>query len=75
MVILFAFAFVAGAATALSPCMLPVLTVARVDGRRRRAVRVDSHRLYEVARTPRAGAHLLTLSLPKGTEAHAFTFG
>jgi cytochrome c biogenesis protein CcdA/thiol-disulfide isomerase/thioredoxin len=53
----------------------PRSVAVRLDGRPRRAVRVRSHRLYEVARLPRAGEHLLTLTLPKGTEAYAFTFG
>jgi cytochrome c biogenesis protein CcdA/thiol-disulfide isomerase/thioredoxin len=47
----------------------------RLDGRRRRAVRVGAHRLYEVVRLPRAGSHLLTLSPEPGTQAYAFTFG
>jgi cytochrome c biogenesis protein CcdA/thiol-disulfide isomerase/thioredoxin len=46
-----------------------------LDGRRRRALRVAAHRLYEVVRLPRAGSHLLTLSPAPGTQAYAFTFG
>ena len=45
-----------------------------LDGRRR-SLRVDEHRLYEIVRLPRAGVHLLTLDLERGTEAYAFTFG
>jgi cytochrome c biogenesis protein CcdA/thiol-disulfide isomerase/thioredoxin len=47
----------------------------QVDGRRRRTVQVTGHRLYEVARLPRPGVHLLTLHAQAGTEAFAFTFG
>jgi cytochrome c biogenesis protein CcdA/thiol-disulfide isomerase/thioredoxin len=46
-----------------------------LDGRPHRRLRVRSHRLYDVARLPRAGTHLLTLRLQRGTEAYAFTFG
>ena len=46
-----------------------------VDGRRRRPIRVTSHRLYEMVRLPEPGEHLLTLDLPRGTDAYAFTFG
>ena len=46
-----------------------------VDGRRHRTVRVADHTLYELVRLPRLGVHLLTLDLPKGVEAYAFTFG
>jgi cytochrome c biogenesis protein CcdA/thiol-disulfide isomerase/thioredoxin len=47
----------------------------RVDGRRRRTVTVDPHRLYELVRLPRPGEHLLTLTFERGIEAYAFTFG
>jgi len=47
----------------------------RVDGRRHRVVRVTEHTLYELVQLPRAGEHLLTLDVPKGVEAYAFTFG
>jgi thiol-disulfide isomerase/thioredoxin len=46
----------------------------RLDGRPRRAVRARAHRLYELVRLARPGAHL-TLDLPPGTEVYAFTFG
>jgi thiol-disulfide isomerase/thioredoxin len=46
-----------------------------LDGRRRHALRVAAHRLYEVVRLPRAGSHLLTLRPQPGTQAYAFTFG
>jgi cytochrome c biogenesis protein CcdA/thiol-disulfide isomerase/thioredoxin len=46
-----------------------------LDGRRRRTVRVRSHRLYELVRLARAGTHVLTLKPDPGTEAYAFTFG
>ena len=46
-----------------------------IDGRAHRDVRVTEHTLYELARLPRADEHLLTLELPKGVEAYAFTFG
>jgi cytochrome c biogenesis protein CcdA/thiol-disulfide isomerase/thioredoxin len=46
-----------------------------VDGRAHRTVRVSAHTLYELVRLPSAGVHLLTLELPKGVEAYAFTFG
>jgi hypothetical protein len=38
-------------------------------------VRVTEHTLYELVQLPRAGEHLLTLDVPKGVEAYAFTFG
>jgi cytochrome c biogenesis protein CcdA/thiol-disulfide isomerase/thioredoxin len=47
----------------------------QVDGRPRPGVRVAEHELYELVRLPRPGEHLLTLELPKGVEAYAFTFG
>ena len=47
----------------------------KVDGRRHRVVRVTEHTLYELVQLPRAGEHLLTLDVPKGVEAYAFTFG
>ena len=46
-----------------------------LDGRPHRSVRVKQHTLYELARLPRPGEHLLTLELPRGVEAYAFTFG
>jgi thiol-disulfide isomerase/thioredoxin len=46
-----------------------------LDGRRRRPVRVASHRLYEIVRLDRAGEHRVTLAPEPGTEAYAFTFG
>jgi hypothetical protein len=46
-----------------------------LDGRPRRTLTVTEHRLYELVRLPRAGDHLLTLTLGPGTEAYAFTFG
>jgi cytochrome c biogenesis protein CcdA/thiol-disulfide isomerase/thioredoxin len=46
-----------------------------LDGRPRGRLVVDGHRLYDVVRLPRAGEHLLTLTLDPGTEAYAFTFG
>jgi cytochrome c biogenesis protein CcdA/thiol-disulfide isomerase/thioredoxin len=46
-----------------------------LDGRPHRRLRVRTHRLYDVARLPRAGTRLLTLRLQRGTEAYAFTFG
>jgi hypothetical protein len=36
---------------------------------------VRDHRLYDVVRLPRAGDHVLALTLAPGTEAYAFTFG
>ena len=47
----------------------------RLDGRPHGRLRVRAHRLYDVARLPRAGTHLLTLRMQRGTEAYAFTFG
>jgi cytochrome c biogenesis protein CcdA/thiol-disulfide isomerase/thioredoxin len=46
-----------------------------LDGRRRRSLQVAEHRLYDVVRLPRPGAHLLSLRFEPGTEAYAFTFG
>jgi cytochrome c biogenesis protein CcdA/thiol-disulfide isomerase/thioredoxin len=46
-----------------------------LDGRPRGTLTVTEHRLYELVRLPRAGDHLLTLTLGPGTEAYAFTFG
>jgi cytochrome c biogenesis protein CcdA len=85
------FAFVAGAATALSPCVLPVLPVALTAGAtggRRRPLGVMtglvlSFTFATVALVyvlsalglPRPGEHLLTLTFERGIEAYAFTFG
>jgi cytochrome c biogenesis protein CcdA/thiol-disulfide isomerase/thioredoxin len=46
-----------------------------LDGRADRTVRVREHRLYELVRLRRPGVHLLTLSVPRGVEGYAFTFG
>jgi cytochrome c biogenesis protein CcdA/thiol-disulfide isomerase/thioredoxin len=46
-----------------------------LDGGRRRSINVGSHRLYELVRLARPGDHRLTLTLERGTEAYAFTFG
>jgi thiol-disulfide isomerase/thioredoxin len=46
-----------------------------VDRRPRSAVEVKEHTLYELVRLAKPGQHLLTLELPKGVEAYAFTFG
>jgi cytochrome c biogenesis protein CcdA/thiol-disulfide isomerase/thioredoxin len=46
-----------------------------VDGRPYRTVHVGAHRLYELVRLRRPGVHLLTLSVPRGVEGYAFTFG
>jgi len=46
-----------------------------LDGKRRRSFSVTEHRLYEVVALPRAGDHRLELTLGRGTEAYAFTFG
>jgi cytochrome c biogenesis protein CcdA/thiol-disulfide isomerase/thioredoxin len=46
-----------------------------LDGRPYRTVRVGAHRLYELVRLRRPGVHLLTLSVPRGVEGYAFTFG
>ena len=46
-----------------------------LDGRPYRTVRVHEHRLYELVRLRRPGIHLLTLSVPRGVEGYAFTFG
>jgi len=46
-----------------------------VDGRPHRSVRVTEHTLYELVRLSEPGEHLLTLELPEGVEAYAFTFG
>jgi hypothetical protein len=46
-----------------------------LDGRAYRTVRVRAHRLYELVRLRRPGVHLLTLTLPRGVEGYAFTFG
>jgi thiol-disulfide isomerase/thioredoxin len=53
----------------------PRTVAVSVDGRRRRPIRVTTHRLYEVVSLPRAGSHLLTLTPDAGTEGYAFTFG
>jgi Thioredoxin like C-terminal domain len=47
----------------------------RLDGRPRGRLAIHDHRLYELVRLPRAGDHVLTLTLAPGTEAYAFTFG
>ncbi len=46
-----------------------------LDGGRRRPITVGAHRLYELVRLARPGDHRLTLTLERGTEAYAFTFG
>ena len=46
-----------------------------LDGKRRRSFSVTEHRLYDVLSLPRPGDHLLELTLGRGTEAYAFTFG
>jgi len=46
-----------------------------LDGRRRAPLAVKDHRLYDVVRLARPGDHVLTLTLERGTEAYAFTFG
>ena len=46
-----------------------------VDGKRRGPLAVTDHRLYDVVRLARPGDHVLTLTLERGTEAYAFTFG
>jgi cytochrome c biogenesis protein CcdA/thiol-disulfide isomerase/thioredoxin len=46
-----------------------------VDGRPRGTLTVASHRLYELADLRAPGEHVLTLTLERGTEAYAFTFG
>jgi cytochrome c biogenesis protein CcdA/thiol-disulfide isomerase/thioredoxin len=46
-----------------------------LDGRPRRALTVSAHRLYEIVNLHAPGEHLLTLTLARGTEAYAFTFG
>ena len=46
-----------------------------LDGRRRRSFTVTEHRLYDVVTLPRRGDHRLQLTLGRGTEAYAFTFG
>jgi hypothetical protein len=46
-----------------------------IDCRRRRPIRVTSHRLYEIVRLDTAGEHVVTLAAQPGTEAYAFTFG
>ena len=46
-----------------------------VDGKRRRALAVTDHRLYDIVRLARPGDHVLALTLERGTEAYAFTFG
>ena len=42
---------------------------------RRASVVVTRQRLYRLVDLPRAGRHLLTLKLPPGVSAYAFTFG
>jgi cytochrome c biogenesis protein CcdA/thiol-disulfide isomerase/thioredoxin len=46
-----------------------------LDGKRRRSFTVTEHRLYDVVTLPRRGDHRLALTLDRGTEAYAFTFG
>jgi cytochrome c biogenesis protein CcdA/thiol-disulfide isomerase/thioredoxin len=46
-----------------------------LDGGPRRTLTITEHRLYELVSLPEAGDHVLTLSLGRGTEAYAFTFG
>ena len=46
-----------------------------VDGKRRRPLAVADHRLYDIVSLGRPGDHVLTLTLERGTEAYAFTFG
>lgn len=47
----------------------------RVDGQPHGTVTVRGNRLYELVRFRRPGRHRLTLTLARGTEAYAFTFG
>ena len=46
-----------------------------VDGRHTRTVRVTRQRLYTLADFPRAGEHVLRLSVTPGVSGFAFTFG
>jgi cytochrome c biogenesis protein CcdA/thiol-disulfide isomerase/thioredoxin len=46
-----------------------------LDGRPRGELAVHDQRLYDVVALPRAGNHVLALTLAPGTEAYAFTFG
>ena len=46
-----------------------------LDGKPVRRFTVHQNRLYDVVTLPEAGDHLLTLTLERGTEAYAFTFG
>jgi cytochrome c biogenesis protein CcdA len=72
MVILCLFAFVAGAATALSPCVLPMSRARSPRGARAGGGAPGRRQLVEL---PSPGSYLLTLSLQPSTEAYAFTFG
>jgi hypothetical protein len=47
----------------------------QVDGRTTRSVSVRDQTLYELVSLREPGDHLLTLDVPKGVEAYAFTFG
>jgi cytochrome c biogenesis protein CcdA/thiol-disulfide isomerase/thioredoxin len=46
-----------------------------LDGRPRRHLTVTENRLYDVVKLARPGDHTLALTLERGTEAYAFTFG
>jgi len=75
MAVLVIFAVLAGAGTALTPCVLPVLpallSASASGGRRRPAGR----RLYRLVSMPEVGEPDLRLRLPPGVSAYTFTFG
>lgn len=88
-VLLVVFAAIAGAATALSPCVLPVLPAvlgAGVTGGRRRPLGVVTGLVasftfatvalvYRLVDLPNAGRHTLELRFDPGISGYAFTFG
>jgi thiol:disulfide interchange protein len=76
MIVLLAIAFVAGAITAVSPCVLPVLPIvfgssAAGEGRRRSLAIIAG----TVVEGPRPRDALLELRFWPGVEAYSFTFG
>jgi cytochrome c biogenesis protein CcdA len=83
--LLLLFALIAGAGTAITPCVLPVLPAllsASVTGGRRPgedvkrgAVAVTGERLYRLVSLPEAQEHRLTLRFDEGVTGYAFTFG